>query len=104
MSDDFILIKTLQFYADKKGYYSNKLFSFRVANESEIMSILAHFNLGGNKFRAIFLKEKFEVAGRFITSSKELILEYNFFEIMKNRVFSSKSEIYENYKMFKGGL
>ena len=104
MNDDFILIKTLQFYADKKGYYSNKLFSFRIANESEIISVLAHFNLGGNKFRAIFLKEKFEVAGRFITSSKELILEYNFFEIMKNRVFSSKSEIYENYKMFKGGL
>lgn len=104
MNDDFILIKTLQFYADKNGYYSNKLFSFKIANESEIISILAHFNLGGNKFRAIFLKEKFEVAGRFITSSKELILEYNFFEIMKNRVFTSKSEIYENYKLFKGGL
>lgn len=104
MNDDFILIKTLQFYADKQGYYSNKLFSFRIANESEIISILAHFNLGGNKFRAIFLKEKFEVAGRYITSSKELILEYNFFEIMKNRVFSSKVEIYENYRMFKGGL
>lgn len=104
MNDDFILIKTLQFYADKQGYYSNKLFSFKIANESEIISILAHFNLGGNKFRAIFLKEKFEVAGRYITSSKELILEYNFFEVMKNRVFSSKSEIYENYRMFKGGL
>ena len=104
MNEDFILIKTLQFYADKKGYYSNKMFSFKIANESEIISILAHFNLGGNKFRAIFLKEKFEVAGRFITSSKELILEFNFFEIMKNRVFSSKSEIYENYKLFKGGL
>lgn len=104
MNDDFILIKTLQFYADRQGYYSNKLFSFRIANESEIISVLAHFNLGGNKFRAIFLKEKFEVAGRFITSSRELILEYNFFEIMKNRVFSSKSEIYENYKLFKGGL
>lgn len=104
MNDDFILIKTLQFYADKQGYYSNKLFSFRIANESEIISILAHFNLGANKFRAIFLKEKFEVAGRFITSSKELILEYNFFEIMKNRVFTSKNEIYENYKLFKGGL
>ena len=104
MNEDFILIKTLQFYADKKGYYSNKMFSFKIANESEIISILAHFNLGGNKFRAIFLKEKFEVAGRFITSSKELILEFNFFEIMKNRVFSSKSEIYANYKLFKGGL
>lgn len=104
MNEDFILIKTLQFYADKSGYYSNKLFSFKIASESEIISILAHFNLGGNKFRAIFLKEKFEVAGRFITSSKELILEYNFFEIMKNRVFSSKSEIYVNYKLFKGGL
>lgn len=104
MNNEFTLIKTLQFYADKQGYYSNKLFSFKIANESEIISILAHFNLGGNKFRAIFLKEKFEVAGRFITSSKELILEYNFFEIMKNRVFSSKSEIYENFKMFKGGL
>lgn len=104
MNEDFILIKSLQFYADKKGYYSNKMFSFKIANESEIISILAHFNLGGNKFRAIFVKEKFEVAGRFITSSKELILEYNFFEIMKNRVFSSKSEIYDNYKLFKGGL
>ena len=104
MCEEFILIKTLQFYADKHGYYSNKMFSFKIANESEIISILAHFNLGGNKFRAIFLKEKFEVAGRFIASSKELILEYNFFEVMRNRVFSSKSEIYENYKLFKGGL
>ena len=104
MNNEFTLIKTLQFYADKHGYYSNKMFSFKIANESEIISILAHFNLGGNKFRAIFLKEKFEVAGRFITSSKELILEYNFFEVMSKRVFSSKSEIYENFKMFKGGL
>jgi len=104
MNEEFILIKTLQFYADKPGYYSNKLFSFKIAGDSEIISILAHFNLGGNKFRAIFLKEKFEVTNRFITSSKELILEYNFFEVMKNRVFSSKSEIYENYKLFKGGL
>ena len=104
MNNEFTLIKTLQFYADKQGYYSNKMFSFKITDESEIISILAHFNLGGNKFRAIFLKEKFEVAGRFITSSKELILEYNFFEIMKNRVFSSKSEIYENYRLFRGGL
>lgn len=104
MNNEFILIRTLQFYADKSGYYSNKLFSFKIADDSEIISILAHFNLAGNKFRAIFLKEKFEVAGRYITSSKELILEYNFFEIMKNRVFSSKSEIYENYRIFKGGL
>ena len=104
MNEDFILIKTLQFYADKQGYYSNKLFSFKIVDESEVLIILAHFYLSGNTFRAIFLKEKFEVAGRFITSSKELILEYNFFVIMKNRVFSSKREIYDNYKLFKGGL
>ena len=54
MSEPIKYYRYLQFYADKPSCYSNKLFSFQITDINEIMSILAHFRLNNNSFRAIY--------------------------------------------------
>jgi hypothetical protein len=44
----------LQFYADKKGNYSNKLFSFFIKNFNDCFRLMLHFRSAGNHFRSAY--------------------------------------------------
>lgn len=104
MSEPIKYYRYLQFYADKPSCYSNKLFSFQITDINEIMSILAHFRLNNNSFRAIYYNTSMSYMNIISKDTHELIDYYNFFKINESVKFKSKSEIYENYKLFKGGL
>lgn len=43
--------KQLQFYADKKNHYTNKLFTFQVDNETAAFRVMLRFAVCGNTFR-----------------------------------------------------
>ena len=104
MSEVIKYYRYLQFYADKQNCYSNKFFSFQIADINEILSILAHFRLNGNSFRAIFYNTSMSYMGVFSKDSHELIDYYNFFKLHESVKFKSKSEIYDRYKFFKAGF
>jgi hypothetical protein len=46
----------LKFYANRTGYYHNKLFTFNIKRKEEIGNILLPFVLNDNTFNAIFVK------------------------------------------------
>lgn len=96
--------RLLQFYADKQNCYSNKLFSFKIADINEILSILAHFRLANNTFRAIYYNTSMSYMNVISKDTHELIDYYNFFKINESVKFKSKSEIYDRYKFFKSEL
>ena len=104
MNESIIYYRYVQFYADKHNCYSNKFFSFQIADINEILSILAHFRLNGNSFRAIFYNTSMSYMGVYSKDTHELIDYYNFFKINESVKFKSKSEIYDRYKFFKSEL
>ena len=104
MSEPIVYYRFLQFYADKHDSYYNKFFSFRISEISEILSILAHFRLANNTFRAIYYNTSMSYMNVISKDTHELIDYYNFFKINESVKFKSKSEIYDRYKFFKSEL
>jgi hypothetical protein len=58
MTSNLIIYDQLQFYADKEGSYTNKLFTFRVTSKYECFRILLKFAIANNHFRTAFLNTK----------------------------------------------
>lgn len=96
--------KFLQFYADKYENYSNKLFSFQIVHQSEVLRILMHFYKNNNNFRSIYLKEKIGVNDHTVDSSKELITLYNFFKISDIKRTDNLPTCIEKYNTFKNQM
>ncbi len=52
--------KQLQFYADKKNHYQNRLFTFKVNNPDDAFRVMFKFAINGNTFRFAAINTRFE--------------------------------------------
>jgi hypothetical protein len=55
-----IQYKKLQFYADKKNAYQNRLFTFKVNNPDDAFRVMYKFAINGNTFRFASINTHFE--------------------------------------------
>jgi hypothetical protein len=92
--------KYLQFYADKQQSYSNKFFSFLVADTTEAFKLLLHFHCKGNSFRAIFIVTEIFNSKCSVKNSVEHYGFYNFFTSYDSSHFPTLVEAIRDYKIF----
>lgn len=92
--------KQLQFYADLKNSYSNRLFSFSVTNNYDVFRILYRFSKNGNVFRKIYLNvsEDFGVS-KILSSSFPLPYLVDLFN---NSEFDNLNDFIIEYKNLRG--
>jgi hypothetical protein len=91
--------KFLQFYADKRDCYTNKLFSFEVDSIQSGFRLLLHFHCKQNRFRAIFIRYSyFERA--LVTDQFIRLNDYeHFFKEYDSSHFPSLNEAFNDFKM-----
>jgi hypothetical protein len=90
----------IQFYADKKNEYSNRLFSFAVYTQKEAFKILLRFHCNANTFRAIFWKTKLCEQGFTTWDSTELLHFYNFFTSYKKKGYVPLAEATKDFEEY----
>lgn len=91
----------IQFYADKRGVYVNKLFSFQVSDRTAAFKVLLHFHCEKNEFRAIYYKTYIQASGRTFRYSDELIPEYNFFHSYDSSHYPSLIEACRDFEIYQ---
>jgi hypothetical protein len=91
--------KFLQFYADKKDCYKNKLFCFKIDNLMSAFRLLLNFHCKGNSYRLITIRTS-DIPRNFDTDTYVLLADYhNFFKEYDSSHFPSLTEAYNDFKM-----
>ena len=92
--------KFIQFFADKKDCYVNKLFCFQVDCLKSGFRLLLHFHCKGNRFRQITLRNS--DIPRNLNSDTFLDLEcyVKFFKQYDSTHYPSLLEAYNDYLLF----
>jgi len=92
---------TLQFYADKDDYYSNRLFTFQVSDNVDCFRILLKFAIAGNFFRKAWKNVYLvEVHKKRLVTSDELGSVVRYFNECEYDSPPTLQEAINDYKMY----